>query len=72
MPRRKKKPEPATQEQLNAIQDAFRDERSVIADAYFSARRRGDIVRCQELWELWKVQRSKERQLLLTASQSAL
>jgi hypothetical protein len=67
--RRKKTPVPATQDELNAIQDSYRDARAPLIDAYFEARRVGDNDACYRLWELTKSLMAQERDALTDARQ---
>jgi len=64
---RKPKPQPATQDQLNELQDRCREERAVYVDAYFEARRVGDTERARMLWGLWKALVIEEHELRFAA-----
>ena len=58
--RRQKAPKPATQEELNTIQDEYRDQRADIGDLFMEARRVEDNARAARLWEYWKYLRIAE------------
>ena len=67
--RRKNTPKPATQEQLDAVQDEYRAFRCDIAEQYAEARRTGDHARAARLWDYWKYLRMEERDTMLAALQ---
>ncbi len=67
MPRKKAPPAPAGQDEINELQDRYRDERAPIVDAYEEARRTGNTERALELWSLWKHIRAAEHEAVLDA-----
>jgi hypothetical protein len=69
MPRRKKQPEPASQDELNGIMDAYREQRAPLIDRYFEARRRGDIPSCQLLWDTCKGSMMEQHKELMARQQ---
>lgn len=65
---RKKQPkeQPFTQEQYDAVLAEFSDQRAKVDDLYLAARRRGEITRCENLYEYWRQIVHRQREWLLT------
>lgn len=63
---KKQKEQPFSHEQYEAVLAEFSDQRAVIDDLYLTARRRGEIARCKNLYDYWRQVVSKQRDFLLT------